>query len=317
MWQRQASDYVAPSVCGRLDLNSYLSDLTCGTQAPFGCAGAELYLRWYADLKKRGVNLTAAHSYHTSQGEREGRSWPLVDPCVILSTKPESGLLSLMVARWQERAKQRGWPGLHIVGTANKASMRKLDALRRVGTLDALQDHLPSAFNSDISSEGPLAVRLSTSCARESAQLYTQGYVPECDCLLRATSQSWVDEEHSGGVGGPHYRGAWATWSNFPRYSNESAPGLNTHKSQGDGFAFCRNASSSAYSSLLETQLERAVRDVRASTGKQSASFVLVNAWNEWGEQAAIEPTVEDGHAMLEATRSAIDRVELRLEAEI
>ena len=41
---------------------------------------------------------------------------------------------------------------------------------------------------------------------------------------------------------------------------------------------------------------------VRASPG----DFVFVNAWNEWGEGAAIEPSVQWGRRWLEATQEAI-----------
>ena len=38
--------------------------------------------------------------------------------------------------------------------------------------------------------------------------------------------------------------------------------------------------------------------------------IVLVNAWNEWGEQAVLEPSEEDGPAFLEATTKALVAVE-------
>ena len=38
--------------------------------------------------------------------------------------------------------------------------------------------------------------------------------------------------------------------------------------------------------------------------------LVVVNAWNEWGEQSVIEPTEEDGSSILDAHRGALEELE-------
>ena len=83
-----------------------------------GCAHAELYLHWYPDLLH---TVETAREHFEAKGEREGRAWPAYDPCVMFS-EPESRLASPrlvhdMVAFWQRRAKEKGLPGLYIVGT--------------------------------------------------------------------------------------------------------------------------------------------------------------------------------------------------------
>ena len=49
------------------------------------------------------------------------------------------------------------------------------------------------------------------------------------------------------------------------------------------------------------------------SRGTSLRQLVIVNAWNEWGEQAMLEPTAEDGDMMLRAHRRAVEAVEARL----
>jgi hypothetical protein len=47
-----------------------------------------------------------------------------------------------------------------------------------------------------------------------------------------------------------------------------------------------------------------------ASAAASWRHLVIVNAWNEWGEQSVLEPTVQDGSSMLDAHRAALGAVE-------
>ena len=90
--------------------------------------------------------------------------------------------------------------------------------------------------------------------------------------------------------------------------------------------AYCGGPSGPGYQELLRTQLELAVRDaggggackrVAANASASTASFwrhlVIVNAWNEWGEQSVLEPTTQDGHLMLDHHRRTLDMLEQSL----
>jgi len=77
------------------------------------------------------------------------------------------------------------------------------------------------------------------------------------------------------------------------------------------------------YRELLQTQLRNSLVDVggagacaqiganaSASTAASWRHLVIVNAWNEWGEQSVLEPTLQDGSSMLDAHRAALGAVE-------
>ena len=80
----------------------------------------------------------------------------------------------------------------------------------------------------------------------------------------------------------------------------------NTARRQDNGAIFT-NATPGSYQVWLEAALE----DVQiANPG--SERIVFVNAWNEWGEGAYLEPDVRYGHAYLKATLDAINAHQAR-----
>ena len=86
---------------------------------PFGCAAAELYLRWYPHLRFLGVEN--AYAYQTAMGENLGYAWPKSDPCAQGTTRTHKHrLLSQMLMCWQRLARLHGLPnGLHVLFTMN------------------------------------------------------------------------------------------------------------------------------------------------------------------------------------------------------
>jgi len=97
----QPSGFVRPKACSDVDR----AGLRCGAAAPFGCAGAEMYLRWYTDLRASNVSVETAYSYHTEHGATVGRVWPASDPCEVLTSDKDRSLLPRMIASWQRRAR--------------------------------------------------------------------------------------------------------------------------------------------------------------------------------------------------------------------
>jgi glycosyltransferase involved in cell wall biosynthesis len=85
------------------------------------------------------------------------------------------------------------------------------------------------------------------------------------------------------------YETVFPSWDNSPR--------------RGSDAVVVHNSSPEAYGAWLHTAVERAV--VRPAP----EPLVFINAWNEWGEGAHLEPDVGHGRAYLEATRRALDAV--------
>lgn len=83
------------------------------------------------------------------------------------------------------------------------------------------------------------------------------------------------------------YRGVMPAWDNTPRRGRK-------------GYAFTKS-SPSRYS----TWLASALKETRAQFS-EGERLVFINAWNEWGEGAILEPDQKNGRAYLEATRNAL-----------
>lgn len=61
-----------------------------------------------------------------------------------------------------------------------------------------------------------------------------------------------------------------------------------------------RNATPEKFGTYLYTLIEKSRPDA-------TNDFVVINAWNEWGEGAMLEPTVQQGYRYLDALREAIE----------
>ena len=58
---------------------------------------------------------------------------------------------------------------------------------------------------------------------------------------------------------------------------------------------------------------ESCVPPKKSARSAEASSLILLKAWNEWGEQAILEPTVQDGDAALRAHQVAIEHIEKQL----
>lgn len=277
------------------------------TRAPFGCAAAQLYLQWYPHLATFLVP-EQAHAYHTAQGSKLGYCWPRSDPCAD-ADQHQHGRLARMLSLWQAMARQHGFAGLHVLGTLNHDN-NAAGVARAAGGPDAvggLLQFFPTALLSTRPGHWSHAKGF-MKCAQPT-------HPNNCTCFLNQLGEEGVETLFKASITAVSpslgfARGAMPGWSSFPRGRLKS------------GWALCSQRSAEAYGELVRRQLHRAVNDgggfkaLHARTKqKQATSFawhhlMVVNAWNEWGEQAVVEPTVQDGDAMLAAHRLAVQQVE-------
>ena len=323
-----------------------------GRPTPLGCAAAEQYLRWYPQLSKF-LTLDTAYAYHIMQGERQGFAWPRSDPCLSTRSQ-SSHLLPQMLATWQKLARANGLGnGLQVLFTMNHQSgsapgyNRQLlsgreKVLGESVRVNGMVQFLPTSMVAQPfmtrgwpwGANGNFYWGLFRECYREemgmpaSTDLTTlhppRGWKMTCECLLRYVSSDDVERRYADALIGAtgrsadakimYVRGAFASWSNYPRVKNRGA-------------AYCRNPTPSTFKAFLQKQLSRALDDAggpvacaataRNATASADAAWrhlVLVNSWNEWGEQAAIEPSVQDGDALLQAHGDALRSVYRKVE---
>ena len=86
-------------------------------------------------------------------------------------------------------------------------------------------------------------------------------------------------------------------------WDNTARRGVNAHIAHG--------ATPEAYHKWLLGTLEQEL-----TFSDAPESLIFINAWNEWGEGAALEPDHHFGNAFLEATRDALREIEDRLHEE-
>ena len=100
------------------------------------------------------------------------------------------------------------------------------------------------------------------------------------DCNLESRGHGYEHLTH---------RGVMTAWDNTARR------GLDAHIALG--------ATPEHYGRWLQGVVEQELE-----FNPSGESLVFINAWNEWGEGAVLEPDAHFGHGFLEATRSALER---------
>ena len=121
----------------------------------------------------------------------------------------------------------------------------------------------------------------------------------------------------SGAILNTKFRGAVADYEDAAlRFATREHPGHtrfrtvmpgwdNTARTQDTAFIL-ENPTPGAFQAWMETAIAETKRDLQGD-----ARLLFINAWNEWGEAAYLEPDRRFGHAFLEAVRNARDAANL------
>ena len=97
--------------------------------------------------------------------------------------------------------------------------------------------------------------------------------------ILRSSVQTLISPK----MASEHYYGVATAWNNFPRHVDGGKYGFYV-----------------SHPSIFQYTLRQNL--ARTPPG----SFLFANAWNEWGEGAALEPSIQWGRRWLEAVQSAV-----------
>ena len=304
--ERRKGDGVAEGDCSEESTQNY---------GPGGEPAARIYQNWYTDVK---LQLNEMYTHWQKLGKKEGRTWPIlactestddravrqaIERQVDESFQYEPTTFDRMMHFFQLYAKRSGFPGLYVVATMGSfLRPSEFDEVVRTSAQAAAQ-FLPMNLDAEL-----LEVGKRCGCHEARSQWsHNPQCPPTCTCLMRELindvisrpsllPKSVIDGERA------YFRGAFSSWSNYPRHTN--APEGST--------AFCSNPDYNMFGALLRRQISLSMQSMcrRPMEKSEVNSILLVNAWNEWGEQAVLEPNSVDGFAALRAVRDAITSIE-------
>jgi lipopolysaccharide biosynthesis protein len=139
-----------------------------------------------------------------------------------------------------------------------------------------------------------------------------------CDASVEFPAHYVPDARPPGGaILNPNFHGHVAGYDDAAlRFATREHPGFtrfrtvmpgwdNTARRQDAGFAL-ENPTPGAFQAWTETAIEETKRDLQGDE-----RLLFINAWNEWGEGAYLEPDRRFGHAFLNAVRNARDAAHL------
>jgi Glycosyltransferase WbsX len=209
--------------------------------------------------------------------------------------------LGSMLDYWQSRARAHGIDGIHFA-TITQGAFQQWDILRLFNSIMLFEPFVASyAWYCKTTKPVPRWRKLG---GRVIDRLPFIARDPILNVLKKSERPLILDYDHiwSEIVSRerdkhlPTYRGAFVDWDNTPRYRNRAT--------------VYRGASPERF----EHWMSKLVDKIDADPAEQD--LVFLNAWNEWGEGAYLEPDERYGYSYLEALQRALGRARPALRVE-
>ena len=178
-----------------------------------------------------------------------------------------------MFALWNQKAMENGFDGIHLISVNEEPiDVPQIEAIAHYGFHKASR----SGWFAGIGQRIVNRVRHKVSETFNINDLKTDV------CDYKTMWKKMISVEPYGNL--PNYPGAFVNYDDTPR------KGV-------DGFVI-KNSSPAIFGKYMKIQLERTKKIYKSE-------FLLLDAWNEWGEGNYLEPDEENGYAFLEALRDA------------
>ncbi len=190
----------------------------------------------------------------------------------------EIGCLAEMLGFFRRRAKEEGFDGIYVVGGKTAGEQESRSSLT-----DASYYFEPGyTLKHDMGAFGTLCYQTGTAVRH----LYNRVFHKEIlerripiDRIYRPiVARNYKENE---------FPGILARWDNTPRRAYK---GL-------------------VYTGASPEKFRAALEAVARKTAGRKNDLVYINAWNEWGEGAMLEPDEAEGYAYLEAVRSVTEKI--------
>jgi len=187
--------------------------------------------------------------------------------------------LDEMLEVWNKMAVENGFSGLYIVVANNNGQLEKRDNL-----IDAYYNFEPGySLKHKMNFFQKFSYNLKIFIRQEINRIFKRRLLER---IVDARQINKIMSKKIENTSKPVFRGAFPMWDNTPRRSYK-------------GMLYKNTTPKLFYETLM---------NIKKNTKNDDINFVYVNAWNEWGEGAYLEPDEKNGFQYLEAIKKVVDK---------